>query len=93
VASLHPRRPYAALGSLLVYLLLMLVLPGLKLAGLLASWSWWQVTSPFWVVYGVLGLAGFVALMVLWVEKALGLKIAGAPAGAGTAHRAGSRVK
>jgi hypothetical protein len=49
----------------------MLVLPGLKLTGLLASWSWWQVTSPFWVVYGLIGLAGFGAVMWHWGGKAL----------------------
>jgi nucleoside recognition membrane protein YjiH len=67
----RPRRPYAALSSLVIYLLLVLVPPTLKLAGQLARWSWWQVTSPLWVVYCLIGLVGFGAVMWHWGSKAL----------------------
>lgn len=56
--------------SLVLYLLLVLVPPVLKLAGPLASRSWWWVASPLWVVWVVLGFVAFVAVMMHWVERA-----------------------
>lgn len=69
----RPHRSSAPLVTLVIYLLLLIVPPALKLAGPLAAWSWWWVASPFWVVYGVIGLVGFVAVLVHWSERAFDL--------------------
>jgi hypothetical protein len=40
----------------------------LKLTGLI-TWSWWWVTSPVWIIAGLTVILGFLAFVVLCMER------------------------
>lgn len=48
--------------------LLTLLFVGLKLGGVI-DWSWWWVTSPIWIVVGLLLIVGVAAAIVQTLKE------------------------